>query len=46
MRDRTRTRLYRQVICRALCPACGGDTLTTNDDGWKICYACGYSSPA
>jgi ribosomal protein S27AE len=26
------------------CPKCGG-VLTTNQDGWKVCYACGYSAP-
>lgn len=27
------------------CPSCGG-VLTTNQDGWKICHSCGYSSPS
>ena len=26
------------------CPNCGG-VLTTNQDGWKVCHTCGYSSP-
>lgn len=26
------------------CPKCGGQ-LATNQDGWKICHACGYASP-
>jgi uncharacterized Zn finger protein (UPF0148 family) len=26
------------------CPKCGG-VLTTNQDGWKTCHTCGYSSP-
>ncbi len=26
------------------CPRCGG-VLVVNQDGWKICHACGYSSP-
>lgn len=26
------------------CPNCGG-LLTVNQDGWKICHACGWSSP-
>ncbi|TJZ42245.1 hypothetical protein FCH28_35105 [Streptomyces piniterrae] len=27
-----------------LCPRCGGQ-LAVNQDGWKICHACGYASP-
>ncbi|AEW99198.1 hypothetical protein SCATT_p10050 (plasmid) [Streptantibioticus cattleyicolor NRRL 8057 = DSM 46488] len=27
------------------CPNCGGP-LAVNQDGWKICHACGYSSPS
>lgn len=26
------------------CPNCSG-VLTTNQDGWKVCYSCGYSAP-
>ncbi|SHM58774.1 hypothetical protein SAMN05216268_11278 [Streptomyces yunnanensis] len=26
------------------CPRCGGQ-LAVNQDGWKICHACGYASP-
>jgi hypothetical protein len=26
------------------CPSCGGQ-LATNQDGWKICHACGWASP-
>ena len=26
------------------CPNCGG-VLTTNQDGWSVCYSCGYSRP-
>ncbi len=27
------------------CPQCNGP-ISVNDDGWKICYACGWSSPS
>ena len=39
----TKPRTNRDIEANA-CPKCGG-LLTTNQDGWKICYQCGYSSP-
>ncbi len=52
MRSKTRTSRAYGIACtppdplpRAeSCPRCGG-LLAVNQDGWKICHACGYASP-
>ncbi|MCK7625464.1 hypothetical protein MUU72_20580 [Streptomyces sp. RS10V-4] len=39
-----RTPAVRPRPAAETCPRCGGQ-LAVNQDGWKICHACGYASP-
>ncbi len=43
-RRRPHKRTVRPRPAAENCPRCGGQ-LAVNQDGWKICHACGYASP-